>query len=702
MTPSDTTTTDPGRTLRDIDLPQVVDTARHDLRTEFYDPVLSTATSYDRAVGFFSTTWFQEVATGIAGLVANEGTARWIISPVLSPADAEALHDGYAADGMEQGSLMDILRPQLAELEDRLAVDTRNTVGWLIAERYIKIRIAIPTEADALFHDKVGIVEDGAGNRLSFHGSQNDSGRAFRNHEAYTIDCSWRGDADCETVADHAARFERLWTGKAAGVSTISLPEAAERELLELRSTGVPPYRSPTSDGGVPTTLDDDPDVSGDAAAPLRETVTLRPYQEDALDAWKDNGYRGIVEMATGLGKTITAMAAIDAYREALADDLLVVVAVPETYLGRQWAKELAEWGFDDPLMAYGSANHAWAEELSALVTNTELGITTPGIAITSHDTFHKERFRQHIERAQVPSMLIVDEVHGAGTDTRVQGLDAAYDARLGLSATPERYMDPEGTAALTDYFEGSVFEYGLADGIPEYLAEYEYYPRVVELSDEEAAEYTEESQSLAAAIGSDEASESDIQRIAQQRAEISKTATGKLAALNAVLEEMPAQEDLLVFAHHEQIDTVTDVLYEHDVTYHRYTQSEGPTERERLLESFAQADEGLDALVGIHCLDEGVDVSSAQTAVLLSSTGNPRQFVQRRGRVLRQHESKDVARIYDFIVIPPRDRLEDLLDSERRLIRTQLDRHEEFAQTAINADEARATVRELREALED
>jgi superfamily II DNA or RNA helicase len=697
------TSTETYRTLPELELPPVIDTARHDLRTEFYEPCLRTAVSYDRGVGFFSTRWFSQAARGVAALVHNGGAARWLVSPKLSEADAEALLDGYDARALGPGALMELLDPQLEELQTGLAVETRNTLGWLIAEDYVDIKVAMPTGTDGgLFHDKFGVIEDVSGNRLSFHGSKNDSERAFHGYEAYTLDGDWRDENEAATVADHAERCEWLWEGRVDGVATYPLPEAAEAGLLDLRSTDAPPYRSPSSDGGVPAGRDGPPEDGPPDEAPLRDTVTLRPYQAAALDEWVANGHHGIYEMATGLGKTITAMASIDKYADTLETGLLVVIAVPENYLGRQWASELTEWGFDEPLMAYSSANHTWAADLAELVTDTELGITSPGIAITTHDTFHKERFREHLSRAHVPRMLVVDEVHGVGTECRISGLDDGYAARLGLSATPERYMDEDGTDALTDYFGGTVFEYGLAEGIPEYLAEYEYHPRVVELSELEAEEYIAESKRLAATISSDETTGEDIERVAQQRADIGKTAAGKVRALRQVLDELPSQEGLLLFSHHEQLETVTDELHAHDIKYHQYTQEEGPEQRERLLESFSRADGGLDALVGIHCLDEGVDVSSAQTAILLSSTGNPRQFIQRRGRVLRQHEDKDRARIYDFIVVPPREHFDDLLDAEKTLIRTQLDRHEEFARTAVNADEARATVQELRDALDD
>jgi superfamily II DNA or RNA helicase len=689
------------RTLQDLDLPPVVDTARHDLATDFYEPTLSTAVSYDRGVGYFTSNWFQHAATGITGLVANDGQARWLTSPILSAADAEALEEGYRARESDD-VVMDVLDAELDALRTGLAVDTRNTLGWLIADGYIDIRIAIPTDSEsAVYHDKFGLITDRAGHQLSFHGSKNDSQQAFRNHEAYTLDFDWEGESDAATVADHAARFERLWTDNMPGVSTIPLPEAAERGLLDLRSTDVPPYQQARGDGGTAPGTEDTTSDDADGE-PLRDRVALRGYQSAAMQAWVENGYRGIYEMATGLGKTITAMASIDEYTDTLDQNVLVVIAVPENYLGRQWAGELREWGFDDPVMAYSSANSAWAEDLATLVMDTELGVVTPGIAITTHDSFHKEAFRSHIERAQVPCLLVVDEVHGAGTTTRQRGLTATYDARLGLSATPVRYMDEAGTEALAAYFDGTVFEYGLADGIPEYLSEYEYHPEVVELSEEEAEEYLAESQRLAATISSETASEEAVGRVAQQRAAIAKTAEGKLAALRRVLADMPDRENMLVFAHHEQMGPVTEVLNAHDIKYHQYTQDEGPKQRERLLKSFADADGGLDALVGIHCLDEGVDVSSAETAILLSSTSNPRQFVQRRGRVLRQHDGKDVARIYDFIVVPPRDRFGELLASERSLILSQLARHEEFARTAVNAAEAQETVTELRDALED
>lgn len=692
-------------TLPDVDPPPVVDRLTDDLREGFYEPCLGVADEYCRAVGYFTAGWFRETAAGMAALVRNGGTARWVVSPVLSPADVEAVCDGYDARTNEE-ALAALISDQLEQVEETLEADTRNAIGWLVADCVIDIKIAIPTEyEDALYHDKFGIVVDGDGNRMSLHGSMNDTSRAYRNVEAYTVDGDWHGERDRMTVNRHQERFDRLWEDKVDGVRTVPLPAAAEEGLLDLRTTDRPTYRPTASDGGGGDTAsrngEPDPDPNSEAET-LREKINLRRYQEEALEEWAANGHQGTIEMATGLGKTITAMAGIDRYADALDQDLLTVVAVPENYLGRQWEEELVDWGFDEPVMAYGSANHRWKEDLSALVTDTELGIVSSAIAITTHDSFHKEGFLKHIERAQVPCMLIVDEVHGVGTETRQTGLTADYAARMGLSATPERYMDPEGTNALESYFGGTVYEYGLEEGIPEYLAPYEYHPVVIELTETEAEEYIAESQRLAAAISSDDADDAAVSRIAQQRADIEKSAVNKTAALQGIIDDLERQDGLIVFSHHDQMDDVKNCLHQADIKYHRYTQNENPAEREGLIDAFSHEECGLDALVGINCLDEGVDISSARTAILLASTGNPRQFVQRRGRVLRQHESKERAHIYDLIVVPPWSHFGDLLDSERSLLLKQLERHEEFARTAENDEEALATVRDLRTALED
>lgn len=712
MTRNTDSTASEAETLPDIDPPPVVDGLTHDLRAGFYEPCLGAAEEYCRAVGYFTAGWFRETAAGMAALVKNGGTARWVVSPELYSADVEAVQDGYDARASEE-ALADLLTDQLERVEETLEASTRNAIGWLVADGIIDIRVAIPTEhEDALYHDKFGIIEDGDDNLMSFHGSMNDTSRAYRNVEAYTVDGNWHGERDQMTVDRHRERFERLWKGETDGVRTVPLPAAAEEGILNLRTTEHPTYRPTASDGGsedAATAHDDtDPDPDPDLdpgpdseVQNLREKIDLRGYQREALEAWAANNHQGTLEMATGLGKTITAMAGIDRYADALSQDLLTVVAVPESYLGRQWKQELVDWGFNEPVMAYGSANQQWKEDLSNLVTDTELGIVSPGIAITTHDSFHKDEFLNHIEGANVPCMLIADEVHGVGTDIRQTGLVADYAARIGLSATPERYMDPEGTNALESYFDGTVYEYGLEEGIPEYLASYEYHPVVVELTEPEAKEYITESQQLAAAISSDNVDDATVSRIAQQRADIEKTAERKPAALRGILDGLNRQDGLIVFSHHNQMDAVTDGLHDAGIKYHRYTQHESSAKREQLIDAFSSDGGSLDALVGINCLDEGVDVSSARTAVLMASTGNPRQFVQRRGRVLRQHESKEQAHIYDLIVVPPRSHFGNLLDSELSLILKQLERHEEFARTAENAKEALATVRDLRVALE-
>jgi superfamily II DNA or RNA helicase len=290
---------------------------------------------------------------------------------------------------------------------------------------------------------------------------------------------------------------------------------------------------------------------------------------------------------------------------------------------------------------------------------------------------------------------VIADEVHGLGSEKRREGLLEVYNARIGLSATPERYYDDAGTNYLLDYFEEVTYEYSLEEAIPEHLTPYRYYPVTVEMDDEELEEYREMTQSVAAADSSDEVDEDTVQVLRSQRADIVKGAIRKYDALRDILREMKELSHLLVYTNSDQIDTVGSILNEFGVMHHRFTYEEGDALRDELLDRFGDGE--YEALVAMRCLDEGVDIPQTRAAVLMSNTGNPMQFIQRRGRVLRPAPGKSYAAIYDLIVVPTMDPDDDIAASEQYILEKELQRFEEFAETAQNEYEARNRIEDIR-----
>lgn len=660
----------------DLEFSRVIDTSSTDFIADFYDPLLSRATMYRRGVGYFTSNWVRSAARGIAKLAANGGTAQWIVSPSLEKEDWKALKKGSRAQ--KDDVLRKALQDSITDLRYDLEYDTRNAVAWMVADGLLEINLAVPTQAlSGEFHDKFGILYDGDGNRVAFHGSQNDSDQALRNYEAYTVDCDWISPREMEGVNKQEERFERLWNGNDPNVDVYTIPDSVEQDIADLRDHDNRTYDPPEGiEGSEPE-------------------ITLRDYQREAVDSWFDNGNRGLFRMATGTGKTFTALSALDEYTDTVDDPLLCVITVPQKHLAHQWADEMDTFGLDRPKFVYHAENPDWKESLSRAVSNLKLEVKDYECLITTHATFSSEEFREKVGELSTDAILIGDEVHGIGSEERRKGLLGTYNARIGLSATPERYYDEEGTDYLLDYFGGVTYEYSLEEAIPKYLTPYRYHPVVVEMDRDEREDYRQMTRSVAAADSDDEVDEEDVQILRSQRAEIVKEAVNKYDALRDILSGMEDISHLLVYTNPEQIDAVGGILNEYGVMHHRFTYEEGDDLREDLLTRFGDGE--YEALTAMRCLDEGVDVPATRTAILMANTGNPMQFIQRRGRVLRHAPGKDRAVIYDMIVVPTLNPDDDIAASEKYILRKELRRFEEFARTAENEYEARNKIEDVR-----
>jgi superfamily II DNA or RNA helicase len=436
--------------------------------------------------------------------------------------------------------------------------------------------------------------------------------------------------------------------------------------------------------------------VASTESQAVSDNITLRDYQQAAVDAWFDNGRQGIFEMATGTGKTYTAIGALSKLLTEENESTLVVIAVPYTHLADQWTESLAEWGYEKTWDVYGTANPEWKNDLSKLVSDLTIGIRDHAIVLTTHTTFATEAFRSTVDRGDCATLVIADEVHGLGSEHQREGLSETYDWRLGLSATPKRYYDETGTDYLLDYFGGIVYSYSLADAIPEYLTPYEYHPTIVELDREELDEYKGLSTKIASELNKEHPDEERLTRLMNKRARIIKSAAGKVSTLRELLQSMDDPDHLLVYTNSQQIDDVQAVLNDVGVIHHKFTYEEDAEERAELLEGFERG--AYDTLVAMKCLDEGVDVPATKQAILMSNSNNPKQFIQRRGRVLRRADElgKEKAIIYDMIVVPSTDPNRRLLDSERTILKNELRRFLEFADTAMNSTQAKNIIQPL------
>jgi len=426
---------------------------------------------------------------------------------------------------------------------------------------------------------------------------------------------------------------------------------------------------------------------------------------------WVKNGMKGIFEMATGTGKTFTALGCLD----RISGDIkkfLVIITCPYQHLVQQWKREIDKYGIDyDKIIVADSSNVSWKEDLTNSLLDIHIGYKNKLIVLTTHRTFSSKYFIEIIEKNKnnLNMFLIADEVHGLGATKSIEGLLQEYDLRLGLSATPKRWFDLIGTNVIYNYFGDVVFEFSLDKAIntinpitnETYLTPYRYIPKFVSLIPEELEGYLDKTESIMKlfnTLKNDEDKRKILENLIFQRANIIKNASGKYIVLEDILDKLgPSIQWTIVYCSPQQINKVKKIISSRKVTLHGFTMKEtttpekkyyGLSQRDYLLQKFGEGKYRV--LVAMKCLDEGVDVPPARTAILMASSGNPREYIQRIGRIIRRFPQKTEATIYDIIVkpsfkmVPP-----ELQNIEKQIFKKELKRCAEIASIATNNAEA-------------
>lgn len=427
--------------------------------------------------------------------------------------------------------------------------------------------------------------------------------------------------------------------------------------------------------------------------------IQLRDYQQQAIVSWFKNKGRGTLKMATGSGKTITALAiATELYQKINLKALIVIC--PYRHLVTQWSKECQKFNIE-AIEAFESV-YNWQSQLSNQLYNI-ISNNQPFCAIiTTNSTFISQGFQSQLKYFPDKTLIIGDEAHNLGSPRLIECLPRKIGLRLALSATPDRYYDDDGTDFIFNYF-GQILDpdFTLADAINAgALVRYLYYPILVELTASESFAYAKLTKKIGWALNrnSDLVSNETVTSLLIQRSRLIAGANNKLNALRELMGDRKDTTHTLFYCgdarveyaskYIRQLDAVTRILgTELGYRVNTYTAETPLSQREILRTQFENGH--LQGLVSIRCLDEGVDIPAIKHAVILASTGNPRQFIQRRGRILRPHPSKDRSTLFDTIVMPPvLDR--DTWEVERNLLRKELKRFIEFADLADNATEAR------------
>ena len=653
---------------------------RDDIAESFYLPCMRRATEYDRAVGYFRSSVFIIAWPALREFVQLGGKIRVLCSQVLSSGDVEALGQGYTArtDELLAARLLEEVR---SVLRDDVLREPARVLAALVARGTIDLQIGILKDSDArgptgrIFHDKLGIFRDDHGNRVIFKGSMNETWTGIAadgNLESIDVAASWLGARDVERVCTEEAYFNELWCDRYPTLTVRPFPAVARAELEQAAD---PEWE--TSVARMVDGAGESADVRG---------RTLHPHQSAGLASWEANNRRGILAFATGSGKTFTA---ITAMRKAVIErGNVVLVIVPDKVLFEQWYKELEETtrNLSARILRAGSGYNRWRDKLSLWTSAGD----QPRIVLATVQTASTDDFRHRLSAGE-HLMLVADEVHRLGSPRHRQLLDETlFGPRLGLSATPERAGDAAGTSALLDFFGGILHpRYTLADAIHDgMLTRYFYRPHTVALSDHEAKGWQNLTQEIGRVRGwlgsGDRASGlgDRLQRLLIKRARIVKQAAAKVPlAVEVISAEFQGGQRWIVYCEGlRQLNAVCDALAVRGlegIPFH----SKMDGDRNQSLR-WLERRGGI--VVAIKCLDEGVDIPSVTHALILASSKNPREFIQRRGRVLRKAPNKALAYIHDAIVLPPNNVNEDDHVPDPITI-GELARAVEFAQHADN-----------------
>lgn len=715
--------------LRDLRLKGVYKSDQDDILRDFYFPALSVANRYDRAVGFFSASTLSHAAQALTAFIAGGGTIRLIVGTFSDQADIEAVKEGLRLKELSD-NLGQTFIAELDEVANNELFEHRfKALSWLVAQGRLEIRIALRPRG--LYHDKVGIISDAAGDSIVFAGSANESASALLptlNYESIDVFPAWRLELS-DWHEPHRASFERLWANKSRGTVVIDVPTALKDRLLDVAATmerPPDPQRELEIEARLRASAEEGAVASRPRGPSVPETVNgvpfqIRDHQREALTAWQAKGdFQGIFDLATGAGKTITAVYAVVQMAKAIPG-LTVVIAAPYQSLADQWCEILETFNIRALQCYVSKAN--WYDELQKKVLDVQTGSTSFEAIVVVNRTLKTAEFQSTIARIPRSQFLwIGDECHHHGSESLASALPQNARYRIGLSATPEHYLDEERNARLKAYYGDIVFSYTLKQAIEDkVLTPYNYYPHLVALTDGEAEEFialSDEIARLFAREGQSARSKPShgLTTLLVRRARLIGSAVNKIPALQAVLAGRPPESHALFYCGDgrveyndgdeedekddnddslplRQIEVVSRVLDDLHWKVSRFTARESRREREEILQAFRIG--LIDGLVAIKCLDEGIDVPACGTAYILASSRDPRQFIQRRGRILRRSAGKSLATIHDFVVILPEGTL-DPTGAARKLISTELKRVAEFSTLAENRFEAYKRLRDV------
>ncbi len=660
---------------------------------EFFNKILKSTRLYYRIGGGFSSKNFALCAEGLQEFIQNDGIMKLILMPKFNESDVDSINKGVknTSDVISECWIQ-----EFAEIREKFIQNHTKALAWMLANGNLEIRVVVPIDSNGtiishrmlqesqIFKQITGIFWDEDNNAVSFSGDVNFDDGLLGEYYRFRVYRS-TDKSENKYLEKDFEEFDRYWEGEGIhgeiSWKTIPIPDAVRNDLIKI---------APKSKSDIK----------------LTNIPRLRPYQKKAIRNWIGNDNRGIFEMATGTGKTFTAIGCIDKIKQN-NQKMFVVIVCPYDNLVRQWQKELEKWGYNSSITVGEKKWHQnMVDKIASLKTNESKNIF---ILLTTYVTLSSDKFLKVVGRAGITTMLIADEVHNAGSPQNSRGLSSVYDYRLGLSATLERYFDPDGTLMLESFFGDTVYELDLATAIQkDFLVSYYYYPIYVDLNYEEYEKYESLTKLIARLWNSKSHQDrKQLEMTLLNRARIIRDAENKLEKFAEWVDKnTDGVKYSLIYCSEKQMSTVKDILNKNGIINREITAKNpsDPKQRIGILNQFSSGQ--YDVIVANRVLDEGADIPAAKHCIMLASTGNPKQFIQRRGRVLRKFHGtyadkskKEHADIYDILVIPDISEgySEDVIRTERQIVSSQIKRQEEMAKIALNSDSCLAEIENIK-----
>ncbi len=679
------------KNFKDLHLKIKYDSDEDDVLEKFYIPILENSISYKRITGFFSSTSLAVAARGIIGFAKNGGKMQLITSVYFNKKDLEILKTNSKT---KEEIISENFQKELNELDDLLQKDHLKAMGWMLKNNLLEIKIVslINNEDNliseniinksGMFHMKVGIFNDG-NNLISFSGSINESATGWLHSiEEIKIFKEWLPGQQ-EYVYEDLKEFNKFWDNKATKSKTFDIPSAIKNELIKI----------------APKNLDElNISYSKKSDIPIKniEKKELREHQKAALEAWKNNNFKGILAMATGSGKTITSLFASDMAPKST----ITIICAPTVPLIQQWESEIRKFDDSASVIIAGTEKSNWKELLGPKLAQYRLESSLENIknrtyVLCTNKTASNVNFVNFWNDIPPDNIqFIADEVHHLGADNLQNVFNINSSRRLALSATPERQWDQQGNQIIFNYFDKTIFEYDLQQAINDgYLAHYTYHPLFAEMNQSEFQEYYE----LTKQIGQETAKHNQKEkqtgmklplttfhiRLLEERALIKKKTADKVNVFETWCNSIKQNQILLFCEDTEQMNDLIEILNHTGKKYAKYKSDMSDSQKIQSLNFFK--DGNIELLLAIRCLDEGLDVPDCSACIIISSSTSVREFVQRRGRVLRATNRLKIAKIFDIIVIPPADYLPEQEYAAQSMINSEMSRLKIMADCADN-----------------